>query len=55
MTEKLNGMGLNPDGELRKKMMDVLDRRISFERLYGVNHGETIAALKKIRWDGEND
>ncbi len=48
MILKLNETTLSHDSAEYKKIMEVLRLRADFERLYGVNHNDTMAALKKL-------
>lgn len=49
MVQKLNEMGLSHEGITYKKIMEVLKSRAELERMYGVNHDGTMAALNKIK------
>jgi len=51
MIREMNSMSLSQDSIVYKKIMDVLQRRELIERMYGVNHNDTMNALKSIKID----
>ncbi len=49
MIQKLDTMGLSHDSTEYQQILETLNNRAQIERMYGVNHEQTVIALTKIR------